>query len=168
LIQVYLIFKLFLNDDLTNEFWWKTVNIVHWIKYLFFIHYFFLSILAQFSIFVFWSPWVWSFFTTPFVDPGIFTVAPEVAGLSRLRSVIYDLIYVLFCSPSSHAGNGYNPRVFIFNTGSVSWFPPTTIITNCDESENDHKTVPHLLIQVYLLLLRKLLVCRACVVLYCT
>lgn len=65
----------------------------------------------------------------------------DIKSLSLPSDLMWTPDIVLYNNPSSHAGNGYNPRVFIFNTGSVSWFPPTTITTNCDESENDPKTV---------------------------
>lgn len=65
----------------------------------------------------------------------------DIKTLSIPSDLLWTPDIVLYNNPSSHAGNAYNPRVFIFNSGSVSWFPPTTIVTNCVQSEYDIKTV---------------------------
>lgn len=65
----------------------------------------------------------------------------NIKSLSLPSDLFWIPDIVLYNNPASHAGNAYNPRVTILHNGTVSWFPPTTIFTNCDESDHDSKIV---------------------------
>ncbi|XP_071181849.1 neuronal acetylcholine receptor subunit alpha-9-II-like isoform X1 [Mytilus edulis] len=65
----------------------------------------------------------------------------DLDALTLPSDLLWTPDIVLYNSPSSHAGNAYNPRVYIFNSGSLSWYPPTTITTNCEGSEIDNTVI---------------------------